>query len=124
MCLQDVQLARSLQQTEIVLSGASGATELLLQADSARVGFFLLGPNADNIELFFGGSAATQFAGVINLTDPASQRMFSITSHGLIVTGEIYVRLTVARSMRVITYVLPPDYETLQYLAAYGKYGK
>lgn len=109
---------------EITFTSAAGATELLLPEDNARVGFVVLGPNADPLELRFQGPEATRIAVEIDPTLTTTQRVFTIWEWGPIITKAVYGTWTIARSLRIVTYQLPLDLGNLQRLATEGRFGK
>lgn len=124
MCLQDLQIARSLQIQERTFTSSAGAVELLLPEDNARVGFVVLGPNADPLELRFQGPEATRAAVEIDPLLTTNQRVFSIWEWGPIITKEIHGIWTLGRSLRIVSYQLPLDQPNLYRLAQFGRFGQ
>jgi len=122
MCLQDLQLARA-ELLEIHEFTTSSATNIqLLPSNPQRVRMLCLGPTTGSYTIRVNAPQTQYSIGQIAVSQSIRDRVFDILHMGDAIQSPIFASVSAAMTFFVYEYSLPFDPESLQRLAAKGKW--
>jgi len=122
MCLQDYQLARGVLRERLQFSLAIGVWIQAYLPENDRIGVLILGPSTGSLEVNFGSIGGDSSCGLLGTSTTMPNRYFSLFTIGLEITNSIWLRPSANAFVTVVEYKLPTDPESLNRLAATGKW--